>query len=144
MMIADFVEHIDSYIYKQELIYRSIIVSANEKESYVLKRRLEDADHSILSISDVSSLCQNLNAIDERIVIITKENLKGLIEYIHDKNGGILESSYNCLAFSYNIEDELVDELKMWYIDFTDNNRNNTIIMDKTYKNLLYLQKNIL
>lgn len=138
--ISNFVQHIEENIYKKSLIYRSILVAKNDKECIILKRQLENKDYSAIVIDYIESNI-NYNDIDNRIVIMSYENFKKFIEHLDQFNGGILESTYNFIAFSYYIDDKVVEDLVSYYIKKTNNNINNTIILEKNYANFLYFQQ---
>ena len=138
--ISNFVQHIEDNIYKKSLIYRSIIVAKNDKECSILKKQLENKDYSVMVI-DYIEYDINYNNIDNRIVIISFDKFKTFIEHLDQYNGGIFESTYNFIAFSYYIDDSIVDDLVTYYIKKTNNNMNNTIILEKNYANFLYFQQ---
>lgn len=141
--ISDFIQHIEDNIYRQELVYRSILVAKNEKECMLIKIKLERNDHSAVIIDGIYDNI-DYNYIDNRIVIIEEGKFNLFIDNLHNNNGGILNSSYNFIAFSYNIDNNKVDEMITSYINKTNNNANNTIIMDRRYANMMYFKKSLL
>jgi len=138
--LSNFVQHIEENIYKKSLIYRSIIVAKNQKECNILKRQLENKDYSAIIVDHIEDDI-NYNDIDNRIVIMSFEKFKLFIEHLDRFEGGILESTYNFIAFSYYIDDKIVEDLVSYYIRKTNNNINNTIILEKNYANFLYFQQ---
>ena len=140
--ISDFVKHIEENIYRQELIYRSILVAKNDRECMLIKMKLERNDYSAVIVETIYDSI-DYNFIDNRIVIIEQSKFGDFIDHLDRHNGGILNSSYNFIAFSYNIDSRHVDEMITSYLGKTNNNSNNTIIMDSKYANFLYLKKNV-
>jgi len=140
MSVKSFVQHIEDNIYKKELIYRSILVAKNQKECSVLKRMLELKDYSSIIIEHINKNI-NYNHIDNRIIIICHDMFKNFIEHLDRQEGGILDSSFNFIAFSYLLDTKIVDELVSFYVEKTHNNANNTIILEKNYIDFLYFQK---
>ena len=142
MSVKSFVQHIEDNIYKRELIYRSILVTKNRKECSVLKRTLELKDYSPIIVENIDKKI-NYNHIDNRIIIICYDTFQNFIEHLDRQEGGILDSSFNFIAFSYSLDTQMVDELVAFYVEKTYNNANNTIILEKNYIDFLYFQKSI-
>ncbi len=138
--VAQFVEDIEENIYKNELIYRSLLVTKTENESMFLKCHLEKKDYSVISIVEDIISTPDYNTINERIVILTFDKFKQFVLQLHKSTEGL--QTYNFIGLSYMLEEGDVNKLKTFYIDITDNNSNDTIILDKDYLSLLYL-KNI-
>lgn len=138
--ISSFVQHIEENIYRKALVYRSIIVTSNEKECSLLRKQLEKKDYSAIIIDDIEPSI-HYNDIDNRIVIISHNIFREFIEHLDRCEGGILESSYNFIAFSYHLDDEIVEGLVSYYVNKTNNNMNNTIILERNYANFLYFQE---
>lgn len=136
----NFVQHIEDNIYSKALVYRSILVAKSEKESQLLKRQLDKKDYSAIIINTIDSEL-HYNNIDNRIVIVSHDKFRKFIEHLDMYEGGILESTYNFIAFSWLLDKEIVNELVDYYIKKTNNNMNNTIILDTNYENFIYLQK---
>lgn len=134
-----FIKHLEEYIYKELLIYRTVIIAKNEKEGLMLERDLKSRDYNAIYINDIYSVI-DYNNISYRIVIITYDKFETLINYIDTNNDGILKSSYNLLAFSYLLNDSLIEKMLFYYLLKTDNNSNETIIYDKRYFRLKYLE----
>lgn len=140
MSVKSFVQHIEDNIYKRELIYRSILVTKNRKECNVIKRTLELKDYSPIIIEHIDKN-MNYNHIDNRIIIICYDTFKNFIEHLDRQEGGILDSSFNFIAFSYSLDTQIVDEFVTFYVEKTHNNASNTIILEKSYTDFLYFQK---
>jgi hypothetical protein len=140
MSVKSFVQHIEDNIYKKELIYRSILVTKNYKECNVLKRMLEIKDYTPIIIEYIDKNT-NYNHIDNRIIIICYDMFENFIKYLDSQEGGILDSSFNFIAFSYSLDTQIVDNLVSFYVEKTHNNANNTIILEKNYTDFLYIQK---
>jgi hypothetical protein len=138
--IINFVKHIEDNIYTKELIYRSILVVKNNNEALVLQKMLQNNDHSVFILNKIN--CDiDYNNIDNRIIIVSYNTFEEFVEYLDNNNGGILNSSYNFLGFSYGISAEIVDKLIEYYVKKTKNNANNTIILEKNYTDFMYLQQ---
>jgi hypothetical protein len=138
--IINFVKHIEDNIYTKELIYRSILIVKNEKEAILLQKILQNKDHSVFILNRIDDHI-DYNNIDIRIMIISYEIFEEFMEYLDKNNGGILNSSYNFLGFSYGISSDIVDKLIEYYVKKTMNNSNNTIILEKNNTNFIYLQQ---
>jgi hypothetical protein len=141
--LSNFIRDIDEYIFKKELIYRSIIITNNLKEGVFLKNKLELNDYNILLLENIDTSI-NYNDINNRIVIITYHMFKEFIDHLDNYNGGILNSTYNFIGFYYDINYNITKELISYYILKTNNNINKTIILDKDYANFLSLKQSIL
>ncbi len=138
--MSNFIRHIDEYIFKNESIYRSILVTNNDKDSNILKFRLENKDYSIMMLNKIDATI-NYNKINNRIIIITHDKFKEFINHLETLEDGLISSTFNFIAFHYFIQDEIVEDMISYYISKTNNNINNTIIFDKIYTNFLYLNK---
>ena len=144
--MSNFVKYIEEYIYKRELVYRSIFVTKNKKDSNILKYKLENHDYSILILDDEIDYTKNYNKciciimIFIKIIILSYDKFIDFMEHLDNQEGGILSSTFNFIAFHYFIDDNIVNNLISYYITKTNNNINNTIIFDKTYANFLYLE----
>lgn len=137
-----FVNNIEEYIYKSILVYRSILITNNEHESFILHKLMVKNDHYPIIINTIDEYI-DYNNIDNRIIIITISNFIQLINHLNKDNNIIDTSSYNFIAFSYTIGQSIINKMILYYMELTDNNLNNTIILDKNYYNMLYLQNNI-
>jgi hypothetical protein len=126
-----FVKHLEEYIYKEYLIYRTIIVTNNEKENMVLRKDLKSKDYNAVIINEIDNI--DYNKIPHRIVIMTYKIFKEFIEFLNSYDGGIFKSSYNLIAFTYSMLDSIRDELILFYLDKTNNNVGETIFYDKQY-----------
>jgi len=112
-MIDEFLSDINK-IYHEESIYRSIIITENEEEAIEILNDLEQQDYTIKLLLNKIIHC-DYNNINERIIIIPINLFKILIKYIDKLNGGIDNSSYNFIAFSYNIKKNTLKENSDWY-----------------------------
>lgn len=137
-VVKQFVKDIEEHIYKTELIYRTILVTVNVVESHLLKNELTRNDYSAVVIEEDISIIDNYNQIDDRIVILPHFKFKEFILHL-EENGGLLASSFNFIALSYAIDEDTVNTLIEFYVNKTNNNEFNTIIFDKSYAQLLYL-----
>ena len=138
--VKQFVQDIEDNIYKNEMVYRSILVSGNLAECYLLKIEMINKDYSVFVVDDIFSV-EDYNLIDERIVILTHEKFIDFIVYLDEKNGGLPKSSFNFIAFNYTINKNVVSNLVFFYVDRTNNNEQDTIIFDENYLNLLQLER---
>lgn len=136
--VIKFVKHIEDNIYTKELIYRSILVVKNEKEAQLLQKILQNNDYSAYILNKINYDI-DYNNIDIRIIIISYEIFEEFVEYLDKNNGGILNSSYNFLGFSYGVSSDIVSKLIEYYVKKTNNNINNTIILEKNNTDLMYL-----
>lgn len=134
-LLSEFVNNIENHIYSNELIYRSILVVNDNEESIILKNILTRNDHVVFIIDEIFPFL-DYNNIDCRILIMNQNTLIKFINHI-DITFGIDKSSYNFIGFCYSIPDECVSNLISYYLNKTDNNRNNTIIFDKNYFNVM-------
>jgi len=100
-------------IYEDRLIYRTIIVTNNIKDSIELYNILEDADYSVLIVDKIKTNI-NYKEVDKRIVIITYNKFKKFIEYLNNKYGKN-NTSYNLVLFSDNIDTEYIYDLECFY-----------------------------
>ncbi len=132
-----FVKHLEEYIYKEYLIYRTIIVTNNEKENMALKKDLKSKDYNAVIINEIENI--DYNQIPHRIVIMTYEIFIDFINHLNTNNGEIFKSSYNLIAFTYSILDSIRDELILFYLEKTNNNICETIFYDKHYFYQKYL-----
>ena len=118
-----------SDVYLEQSVYRSIIVTNNFKEAHKYERFLTDNEHSVYFLQNINPY--DYNRIDQRIVICDIHMFQKFLEYIEDVNGGIINSSFNFIAFSYNIDKEIIQENIEWYMEKTNNNINKTYFLEK-------------
>jgi len=137
-LIKNFIENIEDNIYKQHLIYRSILITNNNIESFILKNELTKKDYNSMVVKSIDETI-DYNNIDNRIIILSFDKFINFIDYI-DIKSGLSNSSFNFIAFNYTINSETLEALIKFYMNKTNNNINNTIIMEKNYKNYLHLQ----
>jgi hypothetical protein len=138
--IKKFVEYIEENIYKRQLIYRSIIVAKDQKERTIMAIELLNKDYSVLTVESVDYVL-DYNNIDNRIVLICSDIFKTFINHLNSQEGGLIQSSYNFIAFSYLLHEDACDDMMFYYINMTKNNANNTIFLDKRYAQIMYLKK---
>jgi hypothetical protein len=136
--LKEFVNDIEEHIYKKELIYRSLLVIASDREGLLLKKELQNRDYSVLFIDsrfEISSV-DDYDKISNRIVVIS--STKKFREFINHLK--LSDTSFNFIGFSYNIENTKLNDMLYFYVyEKTENNKYDTIIYDKNYRNLLYL-----
>lgn len=132
MKMSSFLEDIEEYIYKKELIYRSLLVAKDINESLEFETELRKKDYSVIQYDDTLQI--DWNNIENRIVIISYPDFKCFLDYLEHFNGGIQNSSYNFIAFSYSLHDNILQNLNNYYMFLTKDNICNTIILDKNYK----------
>jgi len=139
LSLKSFVQDIEEHIYKKELIYRSLLVTSTDKEGLLLKKELECRDYSVVLINSKFKIAfiPDYNEISQRIVIIS--SIDKFREFINHLD--LSKSSFNFIGFSYNIENTKVNDMQYFYVvDKTVNNKYNTIIYDKNYRDLVYLR----
>ena len=141
MSLLKFLEHIEDNVFNTELIYRSIIIANNQRDCVRLKNLMERKDYSVFIIDSISTNI-DYNNIDNRIVLATKEQFRDFIDQL-DSINGICNSTYNFIAFSFNIDDDIVNQEVDYYINIAKNNMRNTVILDKNCMNSLNLIQNI-
>ena len=141
MSLLKLFEHIEDNVFNIELIYRSIIIANNQRDCIRLKNLMERKDYSVYIIDNISTTV-NYNNIDNRIVLTTIEQFRNFIDHI-DNVIGICNSSFNFIAFSFNIDDDIVDQEINYYMNIAKNNIQNTVILDKNCLNSLNLIQNI-
>lgn len=137
--IVLFVTDLENKIYNKELIYRSIIITNDDNTSLLIKTIMEDRDYSIKFVEEIENI--DYNNIDTRILIMKYNIFEEFLNYMENKNGGVLNSSYNFISIYYTIPKDTVNELISIYLEKTNNNMNNTIIMDKYYSNMTNLNR---
>ena len=138
--IKRFIEYIEENIYRKHLIYRSIIVTKNERESIMMTKELLHRDYSALILRNIHDInySLNYNDIDQRILVLSSDIFIAFMKHIGVESG---DSSFNFIAYSFGIDDDVTDKLITQYMSMTKNNVINTIIFDKRYARLMYLQK---
>lgn len=141
MSLLKFLEHIEDNVFNTELIYRSIIVVNNQRDCIRLKNLMERKDHSVHIIESISNTI-DYNNIDNRIVLTTIQQFREFIDHI-DKISGITNSTYNFIAFSFNLDNDIVNPEIDYYLNIARNNMRNTVILDKNCMNSLHLIQNI-
>lgn len=122
-LITDFVDFIEYNIYQNELIYRSIIIVDDNEEIDVVHKLFEANNHNVIVFEEYD-LNINYDNIDNRVVLMTKNNFNKFLQYCQF-------SSFNFIGISYTIDDESVDVLIQSFYENTNNNIDNTIILSK-------------
>jgi len=122
-LITDFVDFIEYNIYQNELIYRSIIIVDDNEEIDVVHKLFEANNHNVIVFQEYD-LNINYDNIDNRVVLMTKNNFNKFLQYCQF-------SSFNFIGISYTIDDESVDVLIQSFYEKTNNNIDNTIILSK-------------
>lgn len=134
-MIEQFIRDIEESVYKSQLIYRSLLVTKTDKESKLLKMSLDKKDYSVVIWKKDENI--DYTNIDERIVILTFDKFKQFITILQNSEEGL--QVYNFIGLSYDLDDQVTNDLKYFYIKLTNNNANDTIILDRDYIELKYL-----
>lgn len=112
-------------VYKNELIYRAIVVvnvGACEDMQYDLECYNHNAKY-ILHINENT----DYEKLDSRVLVMEYPLFKQFIDYMDFKHG-IENISYNLIAFSYDIPEDISNELKDFY-NKINKNASNTIII---------------
>jgi hypothetical protein len=76
---SDFVNRLEE-VYKNQLIYRTLIVYGNKKNVSIYKHILEDNNNSVYVVNDKEL---NYDKLDYRILMVNEKKLKKFVE----KNG---------------------------------------------------------
>lgn len=113
-------------VYKNMLIYRSIIVVNNINDINYLKNKLINSDHTIFIINNNNIFDNNFNIdkLDKRVIIIPCNLFVNFINYLNEKE---LFSSFSLIAY-YNLENLIKSLLTSYYNNIT-NNYYNTIVI---------------
>ena len=122
-LITDFVDFIEYNIYQNELIYRSIIIVDDNEEIDVVHKLFETNNHNVIVFEEYD-LNINYDNIDNRVVLMTKNNFNKFLQYCQF-------SSFNFIGISYTIDEESVSVLIQSFYEKTNNNIDNTIILSK-------------
>jgi hypothetical protein len=139
MAIKHFIRDIEENVYKKELIYRSLIITRDAKERRFMKYYLEQRDYSVKLLENFDEV-RDYTTLDERIMIVCADRFQDFIMLLSKQPNGL--SVFNFIGISYNIDDSVIEALKMFYITKTNNNEMDTIILDKQYMQTVYI-KNI-
>ena len=140
MLLLKYIKYIEDNIYSNISIYRSIFVTDNKYTSDKLKIELDCKNYNSIIINTLSKNI-NYNEIDSRIVIITEDLLINFIKYLDKYCDGILNSTFNFIAFYPNINNNNTLKFIDFYMKITNNNNNNTIILDLNYAKQLFINK---
>jgi hypothetical protein len=113
-------------IYKQMLIYRSIVVVNNYNDALYIKNLFVNKDHSVFIIKDDNILNNffNLDKLDERVIIITSDKFIKLINYLYNYN------HFSCISLItfYKLNNLIKLLLTSYYYNITKKNYNTIII----------------
>jgi len=122
ILMDAFIEDLD-FIYDNELIYRAMIICC-ESDKHNIRELLEKKDHTVFVLNSIESDF-DYEKMDARVIIVSSHNFKNFITHLDNKYG-LCNVSYNLLAFSYSIDDNVSTELKQWY---REKNNNDIIII---------------
>mgnify|MGYP003331299884 CR=1 FL=1 len=113
-------------IYKQMLIYRSIVVVNNYNDAQYIKNLFVNKDHSVFIIKDDNILNNffNLDKLDERVIIITSDKFINLMNYLYNYN---YFSCISLIAF-YKLNNLIKLLLTSYYYNISKKNYNTIII----------------
>lgn len=105
-------------IYKDELIYRAMIVckEGNEINTEVL---LQDYGHTVFVV-DEAQFHKDFENMDSRVLLVSCEYFKKFVMTLVEKYK-YQDVLYNLVAFSYDINKDVSEELKMWYTQIKKN-----------------------
>lgn len=118
-----FLQHLDN-LYLNLSIYRSIIIANDEDDALNIYKDMTFTEHNAVIINDFD-IKRNYNDSDYRVFIITKDNLNNFINIIDDK-------SYNFVGISYDIEEDIADNITAIFIT-----KNTSILNYKNYATFL-------
>lgn len=113
------------YIYTTNSIYRAIVVTDINCQEY-MKKKLDMYNHTSIIIDDnIKDI--NYENIDCRVVIVDYNFFKTFIDHLNECYD-INNSSYNLIAFSYDINDDIKNNLIKYYNNISYS-KHNTILM---------------
>lgn len=118
----NFVEDLEK-IYQTYSIYRAIIVTDIKTEQEYTEL-LEQYNHSVRVINTITD--QDYDNIDDRILLMNYEVFNNFMDYF---SYNIINTSFNLIAYTYDIKDNIKNNLVCKYNKLTKNNANNTIII---------------
>ena len=118
-----FLQHLDN-LYLNLSIYRSIIIANDYDDAFNIYKDMTLTEHNAVIIKDFD-IKKNYNDSDYRVFIITKDNLDSFINIIDDK-------SYNFVGISYNIEEDIADNITVIFVT-----KNAAILNYKNYATFL-------
>jgi len=118
----NFVEDLEK-IYQTYSIYRAIIVTDIKTEQEYTEL-LEQYNHSVRVINTITD--QDYDNIDDRILLMNYEVFNNFMDYF---DYDIINTSFNLIAYTYDIKDNIKNNLVCKYNKLTKNNANNTIII---------------
>jgi hypothetical protein len=112
-------------IYTTNSIYRAIVVTDINCQEYI-KKKLDMYNHTSIIINDnIKDI--NYENIDCRVVIVDYNFFKTFIDHLNEYYD-IINTSYNLIAFSYDINDNIRNKLINYYHNISYL-KHNTIIM---------------
>lgn len=118
----NFVEDLEK-IYQTYSIYRAIIITDIKTEQEYTEL-LEQYNHSVRVINTITD--QDYDNIDDRILLMNYEVFNNFMDYF---GYDIINTSFNLIAYTYDIKDNIKNNLVCKYNKLTKNNANNTIII---------------
>jgi len=118
----NFVEDLEK-IYQTYSIYRAIIITDIKTEQEYTEL-LEQYNHSVRVINTITD--QDYDNIDDRILLMNYEVFNNFMDYF---DYDIINTSFNLIAYTYDIKDNIKNNLVCKYNKLTKNNANNTIII---------------
>lgn len=120
----DFIMKIEE-IYKNELIYRALVVS-DIGDAENIKNIFEENDHSVKIFKKSEDI--DYNILDCRIFVIEYLLYEEFLIYNILKYG-IDNLPFNLIIYSCNIDNNIIEDLKEKYNKHTHNNNNKAIII---------------
>lgn len=104
MECLQFIDDIEEHVFCRQSIYRTIILTNDDNEKSSLYEHLVERDYAVLPIDEID--CNvNFNNIDKRIVLMNHSLFPSFISHIDENNGGIDNSSFNCIGISYGLDE---------------------------------------
>lgn len=111
-MTSSFIDDLET-LYCDELIYRAIVVCQDGYESD-MQELLESYGHTVHRIESViNDNDTDYETLDSRILLICCSAFKTLIQHLN-KRYGLQNISYNLIAFAYDIDEDVCNQLKTW------------------------------
>lgn len=137
--ISNFLKSIEENIFTTKLVYRSMLIVENDEEMEILFEKLEKKDYCVAKVYEIIKDI-DYNDIDNRILLLKKNQFIEILN-LFIQTDCILDNSYNFIGFSFNIDDNTVNELITFYLNQTKNNCNNTLILNKNYVKYVDFEK---
>lgn len=137
-----FLKNIEENIFNNISVYRSLFITNTNYESVELEKKLDKKNYNSHILYDIDK-CIDYNIIDNRILIMQYDIFEDFINELNIKSG-ILDSTYNFIAFNYTINNSIISKSIDFYLKITNNNIIETIIMDSNFEFMCNLQNNII